>query len=208
MALDLQILLIARAPPASRMLAASCELFGEAILMTRMTIQEDRWRTLFQEQRTALAVTAEMLSYRKVPTKQILSNALTELEGHPFHEGFASTFALRAAVKAALALNTEATDSPIEMTLPDLVENGRLGGISIGSLPWPERAVFFLRKVLGYSRRDTALLLGMTDANVDQLYNIAEKRIGSSRYPFILSLEILVNAHGRPSRSMAFASNE
>ena len=167
--------------------------------MTRMTIQEDRWRTLFQEQRTALAVTAEMLSYRKVPTKQILSNALTELEGHPFHEGFASTFALRAAVKAALALNTEAADSPIEMTLPDSVENGRFGGMSIGSLPWPERAVFFLRKVLGYSRRDTALLLGMSDANVDQLYSIAEKRIGSSSHPFILPPEPPATPFGKPA---------
>ena len=47
----------------------------------------------------------------------------------------------------------------------------------IGMLPWPERAVLFLRGVLRYSCQDTALLLGMSDANIDQLYKFAKKRI-------------------------------
>jgi hypothetical protein len=38
-------------------------------------------------------------------------------------------------------------------------------------LPWPERAVYLLREVLRYSRRDTALLLGMSDSNIDQLHS-------------------------------------
>jgi hypothetical protein len=50
-------------------------------------------------------------------------------------------------------------------------------------LPWPERAVYFLREALRYSRRDTALLLGMSDANIDQLYLFAQKRICCSSNP-------------------------
>jgi len=47
----------------------------------------------------------------------------------------------------------------------------------VGMLPWPERAVYLLREMLRYSRRDTALLLGMSDANVDQLQKFAKRRI-------------------------------
>jgi hypothetical protein len=42
-----------------------------------------------------------------------------------------------------------------------------------GTLTWPERALYLLREALGY----TALLLGMSDANIDQLHKFAEKRI-------------------------------
>jgi hypothetical protein len=48
---------------------------------------------------------------------------------------------------------------------------------------WPERAVYFLREALRYSRRDTALLLGMSDANIDQLYLFGQKRVRYSSNP-------------------------
>jgi Sigma-70, region 4 len=113
-------------------------------------------------------------------------------------------------VKAAIAINYEATDSEIEMTTKNARESGSIGGLPIGSLPWPERAVYFLRKILNYSRRDTALLLGLSDANVDQLHCIAEKRIGSSRRPFIASPEIVAKlpVHARAKHSAAFAAYE
>jgi DNA-directed RNA polymerase specialized sigma24 family protein len=44
-------------------------------------------------------------------------------------------------------------------------------------LPWPERAVYFLRRVLHYSCQETALLLGMSHAQIDQFYKFAAKRI-------------------------------
>lgn len=41
--------------------------------------------------------------------------------------------------------------------------------------------MYFLREVLRYSRRNTALLLGMSDADIDQIYELARGRIGQSR---------------------------
>ncbi|WP_433968548.1 hypothetical protein [Tunturiibacter gelidiferens] len=50
------------------------------------------------------------------------------------------------------------------------------GSSQIGVLQWPERAVYFLCGLLRYSYQETTLLLGMSDANVDQLYKFAAKR--------------------------------
>jgi hypothetical protein len=63
----------------------------------------------------------------------------------------------------------------VAMLLPSRVAPGQIP--HVGMLPWPERAVYFLREVLRFSRRDTALLLGMSDANIDQLHKFAERRI-------------------------------
>ncbi len=47
----------------------------------------------------------------------------------------------------------------------------------IATLPWAERAVYFLHGVLHYSCQETALLLGLSDIQIDQLYTFAAKRI-------------------------------
>jgi hypothetical protein len=47
----------------------------------------------------------------------------------------------------------------------------------LGNLPWPERAAYFLREILGYSRRDASLLIGMSDTIVDQFLLFGRKRI-------------------------------
>jgi hypothetical protein len=44
-----------------------------------------------------------------------------------------------------------------------------LGPLPQGALPWPERAVYFMREVLGYSHHETAVLLGLSDREVDHL---------------------------------------
>jgi hypothetical protein len=179
-------------------------------MMTRQTNSEDRWRTLFHEQHTRLAAAAGALSYRNVPTGKILESALTEVEGYSFHKDFGPALALRLVVKTAIAVNYEATESEIQMTGPDLAENKHWGELRIGSLPWPERAVYFLRKALCYSRRDTALLLGLSDANVDQLYDLAEKRTSSSSLPLNAPSVISATASGGTLRSNypAFAADE
>ena len=50
--------------------------------------------------------------------------------------------------------------------------------LPLEALPWAERVTYFLREVLHYSRRDCALLLGISDANVDELNRFARKRMG------------------------------
>jgi hypothetical protein len=48
-----------------------------------------------------------------------------------------------------------------------------------GTLPWPERAVYFLRGILHYSCEETGLLLNLSDVKIDQLYKFAAKSIGT-----------------------------
>jgi len=45
------------------------------------------------------------------------------------------------------------------------------------------RAVYFLQEVQHYTLRNTALLLGMSDAEVDQLKKSAKKRMGFPEDP-------------------------
>lgn len=176
--------------------------------MARLANQGDKWRILFQERRAELSVVAAMLLFRKISTEQILECALTALEGSSFHEVFGPISALRAVVKASIADSREA-HSKFQVASANLIRDGLLGGVPVGALPWFEHAAYFLREVLGYSRRDTALLLGLSDANVDQLHNIAGKRIGASGYPFILPPEFVAPAPGRAQASAtAFASSQ
>lgn len=52
-----------------------------------------------------------------------------------------------------------------------------------------ERLVYFLRDVLEYSTRNTALLVGCTDANVEKLLSLARKRIDASAGPASTAIE-------------------
>ena len=142
--------------------------------------QADRWRTLFNTHRPTLTAVAEMLSYSRVSPEQILDEAAADLEGSSVRNPFAQIAAIRAVVKAAIAHNREAANSRIEAELPDPAQHIFSGGPLVGMLPWRERAVYLLREVLHYSRRNTALLLGMSDANIDQIYELARKRISYS----------------------------
>lgn len=147
--------------------------------MTRTTNQEEMWRALFQEEESRLSVAAEVLLQRNVFPDQILGTALEELKGSPFHEAFGRSSALRAVVKAAIAYNKTVVDHDSAATSPLPLKDGCESAPFLASLPWAERAAFFLREVLNYSCRDTALLLGMSDANVDRLCRLAARRIES-----------------------------
>jgi hypothetical protein len=48
----------------------------------------------------------------------------------------------------------------------------------IAMLPWPERAVYFLRGILHYSCEESGSLLNLSDVQIDQFYKFAAKRIG------------------------------
>jgi hypothetical protein len=142
--------------------------------------EADRWRTLFNTHRPTLTAVAETLSHSCVSPEQVLDEAAADLEGLSVRYPFAQVSAIRAVVKAAIAHNREAANSRIEAELPDPAQHVFSGGSLVGMLPWRERAVYLLREVLHYSRRNTALLLRTSDANIDQIYLLARKRIGYS----------------------------
>jgi hypothetical protein len=135
------------------------------------------WLALFNEQRATLTAVVEMLLPSRVAPGQVLEQALTSLEGSPLRETFGQICAIRAVVKAALAYKRKSANCASEAEAPVTPKHQFPRIPDVGMLPWPERAVYFLRDVLRYSRRDTALLLGMSDANIDQLHKFAERRI-------------------------------
>jgi hypothetical protein len=153
-------------------------LFRKGKVMTRETNKEGIWASLFEEQHSRLSEVAEVLLYRNVSPEQILKKALAELEGRPFRMDFGLACAMRAVVKAAIAYNHRDTDSRVGVASSGPVIHVHSGPLPLEALPWAERAVYFLRDVLRYSRRDTAILLGMSDAEVDQLNRFAGKRMG------------------------------
>jgi len=139
---------------------------------------EGMWRALFQQQHLHLTEVAEILMCRSASPEVVLQAALAELEGHLFDKSFGNASATRAVVKAAIAYNYTAIDSWIATASSGPVNGEHSGPLSLESLPWAERAVYFLREVLRYSRRDTALLLGISDTNVDELNKFARTRMG------------------------------
>jgi hypothetical protein len=58
-----------------------------------------------------------------------------------------------------------------------------------GKAPDLERLVYFLRDILEYSKREAALLIGITDAQVDKLLSFARKRIDMYEGPSSLEIE-------------------
>ena len=128
--------------------------------MTRETNKEGMWLSLFEVQHSRLSEIAEMLLYRSVSPEQILEEALAELEGRPFYTAFGLVSATRADVKAAIAYNQRDAGSRVGLASSEPVINVHTGPLPLEALPWAERAVYFLRDILRYSRRDTALLLG------------------------------------------------
>jgi len=145
--------------------------------MMRAVNQEDMWKTLFQEQNEVLTFVADALSQPHASSPHILNKALTALEGSPFRDTFGQVCGIRAVVKAAIENNREPSNSGAEAESLGPERCGFSENSSLSVLPWPERAVYFLRKALRYSRRDTALLLGTSDDNIDRLLEFAEKRI-------------------------------
>ena len=147
--------------------------------MEHEELQEKRaetWRTLFDENHSDLTIAAEMLLRCDSSPETIINKALAALEDSPYEDD-SHDHAIRAVVEAAIAHNRHTSNSLIKAEAPGPVKRGFPGSSQIGMLPWPERAVYFLHGVLHYSGHDTALLLGMSVAQIDQLYRYAAKRI-------------------------------
>ena len=178
--------------------------------MTSKTNQGNMWDAIFEEHHSELMEVAEILLHRHGSPEAMLLTALAELDGRPFDKAFGKVAATRAVVKAAIAHNYTGIDSWILTASSGSFEEEQLGPLPLEALPWAERATYFLRDVLHYSRRDCALLLGISDANVDELNRFAAKRMGipfEAAHQFRNRLTRTTQA-ACPTHSMAFAAFE
>jgi hypothetical protein len=140
------------------------------------TEQEEMWRTFFEDNHADLVIVAEMLLCCHLSPERILRKALSCLERSQCEVTFGE--AIHAVIDTAIEYNRDTANSPLQAKAPPPVKL-RVPGISqIATLPWPERAVYFLRGILHYSCEETGLLLNLSDVQIDQLYKFAAKRIG------------------------------
>ena len=140
------------------------------------TEQEEMWRTFFDDNHADLVLVAETLLRYPLSPERILRKALSNLEGSPCEVTFGH--AIRAVIDTAIEYNRETANSPLQATTPPPVKLRVPAMLQIAMLPWPERAVYFLRGVLHYSCEETGLLLDLSEVQIDQLYKFAAKRIG------------------------------
>jgi hypothetical protein len=171
---------------------------------------EQRWIDLFEKQQATLEEAAIMVLYRQEDPREILCAAINELKLRPFHEVFGPVSAIREIIKAAIARNDDFIEHEAELQQNVALPPWNSGPLPLEALPWAERAVYFMREVLHYARRDAALLLGICDGEVDQLTRSAKQRMGQPEDPPERShhrrTQSLVSV--RTQHSMAFAAFE
>jgi hypothetical protein len=140
------------------------------------TEQEEMWRTFFDDNHADLVIVAETLLRCHLSPERVLRKALSGLESSPCEMTFEQ--AIQAVIDTAIEYNRETANVPLQVKTPPPVKLRVPGMSQIIMLPWPERAVYFLRGILHYSCEETGLLLNLSDAQIDQLYKFAAKRIG------------------------------
>ena len=140
------------------------------------TEQDEMWSTFFDDNHTDLVIVAEMLLRRHLSPERILRKALSGLESSPCEVTFEQ--AICAVIHTAMECNREIANCPPQAETPPLIKLRVPGVPQIAMLPWPERAVYFLRGILHYSCEETGLLLDLSGVQIEQLYKFAAKRIG------------------------------
>ena len=140
------------------------------------TEQEEMWRTFFDDNHADLVIVAETLLRSHLSPERVLRKALSDLESSPCEVTFGQ--AIHAVIDTVIECNRETANSPLQATTPPPVKLRVPGMSQIATLPWPERAVYFLRGILHYSCEETGFLLSLSAIQIDQLYKFAAKRIG------------------------------
>src|SRR5271154_4798137 len=140
------------------------------------TEQQEVWRTFFDDNHADLVLVAETLLRCPLSPERVLRKALSKMEGSRYETTFGQ--AVHAVIDAAIEYNREMANSPLRATTLPPAKLRVPGMLQIAMLPWPERAVYFLRGVLHYSCEETGRFLNLSDVQIDQLYKFAAKRIG------------------------------
>jgi hypothetical protein len=140
------------------------------------TEQQEMWRIFFDDNHADLVLVAETLLRCPVSPERVLRKALSNLEGSSYEVTFGQ--AIHAIIDTAIECNRETANSPLQATTRPRVKLRVPAMLQIAMLPWPERAVYFLRGVLHYSCEETGLRLDLSEVQIDQLYKFAAKRLG------------------------------
>lgn len=101
---------------------------------------------------------------------QILANVDAEVRERSVADEFKHRFLMRTLVRSVIQHLRECTN---QRSGSDSLAQGN----SVDDAPAQERLVYFMRDILAYSTRDTSLLIGMTDAQVERLLSFARRRI-------------------------------
>ena len=128
-----------------------------------------QWRELFASHKEALSSVARILTEGPCSPAVVLFNAEAKIKDMYVTADFRFKYAIRSVVLAALVMPS-LEDCPDGFELfdcrsADLVEFES----HMALLPRPERGAVFLRDVLGYSKREAGLLLGIGDSRVEDL---------------------------------------
>jgi DNA-directed RNA polymerase specialized sigma24 family protein len=140
------------------------------------TEQEEIWRTFFDDNHADLLIVAETLLRCHVSPERVLREALSDLESSSCEVTFGH--AIHAVIDTASEYNRKTANLPLQARTPLPLKLRGPGMSQIAMLPWPERAVYFLRGILHYSGEEIGLLLNLNAVQIDQLYKFAAKCIG------------------------------
>ena len=112
---------------------------------------------------------------------QILAKVEAEVRERAVPDDFKLRFLARALVRNVIQHLHECTQHK-ETFLPPTED-------SSAEIPTQERLVYFMRDILEYCTRDTSLLIGITDAQVEKLLSFARKRIDLTQGPSSLEIQ-------------------
>jgi len=138
----------------------------------------------------ALALHREQLRFYLdylVPCKcelQILSNVEAEVRERSVPDEFKLRFLTRTLMRHVIQHLQECTHEN-----ESAYRSAQDFAASVTELPAQERLVYFMRDILEYSTRDASLLIGISDARVEQLLSFARKRIDMTEGPSSLEIE-------------------
>lgn len=135
------------------------------------------WRDLFRSHGEALSSVARILTEGPCSPAVLLVNAEAKIKDRDIPNPFKFRYAIRTVALTALGI------PPLEECADgfELFDSGSAELVEFESwmaaLPRPERSVVFLREMLGYSRRETALFLSIGDSRVDDLLQLGRSRL-------------------------------
>jgi len=112
---------------------------------------------------------------------QILAKVEAEVRERSVTNEFKFRFLTRALVRHVIQHLCECTD---KRTTHSAAQRD-----SLFEIPVQERLVYFMRDILEYSTRDTSLLLGLTDAQIEKLLSFARRRIDMTEGPSTLEMQ-------------------
>jgi DNA-directed RNA polymerase specialized sigma24 family protein len=145
--------------------------------LTNQPVHTDNSKWRFDTHRDRFRFIAKSLVSCDSCAEDLLAGARVQTEMASISAGFEYSYAIRIVVRLALAHIQTCPESRGAGACHIDPNGSHAAEPVIRTLPWPERATFLIRDVLGYSRRHCSLLMGISDANVDEILARAHQHI-------------------------------